>query len=279
MKLVMTLLARDEEDIIEANLAYHLNVGVDFIIATDNGSRDGTTAILKAYEQLGVLEYHYEPASHFAQHAWVTRMARRAATVHQADWVINTDADEFFVPTHGTLKETLAAVCAQVDVLLVHRYTFPACTRSSRQQTPPIEMVYRKTEVASPKAMHRGVPDVTVAQGNHSVESPHLRLPGQAFPAILGYHYPIRSRQQFESKVWNAGSGYDLNLYLDRSLGRHKRRWYRMLLDGTLNEEYDRLFFDEARLHEALGRGTLIEDRTLSTYLQAHSRDLKSKYA
>ena len=44
MKLVMTLLVRDEEDIVEDHLIYHLNQGVDFVVATDNRSVDGTAA-------------------------------------------------------------------------------------------------------------------------------------------------------------------------------------------------------------------------------------------
>ena len=54
MKLVMTLLVRDEADIVEAQLAFHLNAGVDFVIATDNRSQDGTTEILEALRQARV---------------------------------------------------------------------------------------------------------------------------------------------------------------------------------------------------------------------------------
>src|SRR5262249_13640193 len=49
MKLVLTVLARDEADVIDAQVAFHLNAGVDYVVATDNNSRDGTTEILEAY--------------------------------------------------------------------------------------------------------------------------------------------------------------------------------------------------------------------------------------
>ena len=51
MKLVMTLLVRNEADIVDAQIAFHLNAGVDFVIATDNRSNDGTTEILERYER------------------------------------------------------------------------------------------------------------------------------------------------------------------------------------------------------------------------------------
>ena len=49
MRLAMTLLVRDEADIIEANLRYHRAQGVDFFVVGDNGSEDGTLEILERY--------------------------------------------------------------------------------------------------------------------------------------------------------------------------------------------------------------------------------------
>ena len=98
MKLVMTLLVRDEADIVSSNIDFHLDQGVDFIIATDNLSVDGTTDILRAYERRGVLHYIHQTDDDYAQHRWVTNMARLACTQFAADWVINNDADEFWCP-------------------------------------------------------------------------------------------------------------------------------------------------------------------------------------
>jgi len=36
VKLIQTLVVRDEIDIVDAQISYHLNAGVDFVIATDH---------------------------------------------------------------------------------------------------------------------------------------------------------------------------------------------------------------------------------------------------
>ena len=55
MMLVLTLLCRDEADILESMLRFHLAQGVDRIIATDNGSVDGSLEILQRFERRGQL--------------------------------------------------------------------------------------------------------------------------------------------------------------------------------------------------------------------------------
>ena len=121
MRFVVTLMVRDEADIIAAFVEHHLAQGADLIIATDNGSVDGTTEVLQRYADLGVLELHHDPVFRKQQHAVVTGMARRAFTEHGADWVINADADEFWVPCDKrlTLRSALEAIPTSLETFTV----------------------------------------------------------------------------------------------------------------------------------------------------------------
>ena len=97
-KLVMTLLARDEEDIIRQNVEFHLKNGIDFIIATDNASIDNTRDILVEYQKMGKLHLIDEPGRDKFQAAWNNRMTRIATENYGADIIFHCDADEFWHP-------------------------------------------------------------------------------------------------------------------------------------------------------------------------------------
>ena len=55
MKLVMTIVVRDGADLVEAQIAYHLNAGVDFVIASEHGSQGDVAEILESYARDGHL--------------------------------------------------------------------------------------------------------------------------------------------------------------------------------------------------------------------------------
>ena len=63
----MTLLVRDEEDIVEDHLVYHLNQGVDFVVVTDNNSVDGTRDVLDRFQRMGYVEVIDEPDDTYDQ--------------------------------------------------------------------------------------------------------------------------------------------------------------------------------------------------------------------
>lgn len=67
LKLIMTLVVKDEEDIIESNIRFHKAMGVDGFIVTSHNSTDRTNEILEDLKREGIiLEIIYEtdPAYH-----------------------------------------------------------------------------------------------------------------------------------------------------------------------------------------------------------------------
>jgi len=114
----MTLPAADAEaDLVEAHLSFHLNLGVDLVLATDHGSRGGTTEILESFARDGYVRLLRHERNELAGSELYTRMSRLAASEHGADWVISSAADEFWWPRGHDLKEVLSAIPGRYGVV------------------------------------------------------------------------------------------------------------------------------------------------------------------
>lgn len=272
MKLVMTLLVRDEEDVLEANLLYHYAQGVDFVIATDNRSVDSTSDILKQFEHQGRLRYLFEGDDDYAQGRWVTRMARLAATEHGADWVINNDADEFWWPKQGDLKDALAAVPPSVGVVRARRVNFVprpgGAAPVSGMNLREVRSRNAKGNPLPPKVCHRGDPDVVVAQGNHAVEmAPAAVWEGE--PIVI-LHYPLRSYRQFANKIALGGQAYERNQELPPHVGSTWRRLFELHRAGELPAYWAAQEVGDAAAEAGIAGGQLIRDRRLGRFLARH---------
>jgi hypothetical protein len=272
MKLVMTLLVRDEDDIIAANLDFHLEHGVDFVIAMDNLSADRTGEILRRYERQGVLRYIHQPEDTYAQHRWVTQMARLAYTELGADWVINNDADEFWWPQHGDLKETLSAVDPSAWAVLVERTNFLPRPRSLDEHFADAMTVRERhslNTLGAPlpgKVCHRACPDIEVWQGNHGVSRHGQALPTVGAPITI-LHFPIRSYEQFANKISKGGAAYARNSHLSPEVGETWRRLYEVWQRGELEARYHGSVLDEAAIEDGLRDGRLVFDDRLKSFL------------
>ena len=217
MKLAMTLLVRDEPDILDAHLSFHLNAGVDVVIATDHRSTDGTTEILESYAREGYVHFIRREDERIRQSEWVTQMARLAATEQGADWVINSDADEFWWPRERSLKEVLAAVPPGYGVVRAVSRVFiprPGDGWFAERMTARLALTAPINDPATPfrhvaKAAHRAHPDAVVLQGNHDVTGlPYGELPTWSPIELL--HFPLRSAEQAARKhetTWTAWLG------------------------------------------------------------------------
>jgi len=269
----MTLLARDEADVVDAWLSFHLNAGADFVVATDNRSNDGTTAILERYEREGRVHLIRESGEDLRQDEWVTRMARLAATEYGADWVINSDADEFWWPRGASLAEVLAAVPPRYGTVGAFLRMFPP--RPAGQESFAERMTTRFSALAPindpaslykpiRKIIHRGHPEIRVTRGNHAlVDSPFAPLRGW-FP-IEAFHFPLRSPEQCAHKAELQGKAFER---IERAPTAYHANMFAALKGGTIGAYYDSLVVSDAEVAEGLATGRLVEDTRLRDALR-----------
>jgi hypothetical protein len=269
----MTLLVRDEEDVLEANLRFHYAQGVDFVIATDNNSVDRTPAILDRHVAEGRLRVIRETGDDYQQARWVTRMARLAATDHGADWVINADADEFWWPQDGTLHSTLAAVPRSYGVIRVPRFDFvpvpaedgPFHRRLTLRKRHSVEL---GAPLESPKVCHRAHAEILVSQGNHRVGGAGLEpMPPPAPITVL--HFPMRAFRQFSNKIAKGGAAYGHNPMSPPDQGGKWKRLYAAHRDGGLRALYEAEVVDDEEAALGIEEGRLVKDDRLARFLAA----------
>jgi hypothetical protein len=277
-KLIMTLLVRDEEDIVRENIEFHLRKGVDFIIATDNGSVDGTRDILEEYERKGVLLLIDEQGRDMNQPAWVNRMARIARQQYAADVIFHCDADEFWYPRSGNLRDEILS--RSEDILTVELINVPLAKRQGYERYPedtrfavvcPIEPTDYQAQTADNNLYLFRYPGkvifktkkklLEVSHGNHRISNEDDSITEGISSDIKIYHYPVRSRKGFLSKVVNSGSSLERNKKQRKSKrgSFHLKRWYEMHKRGLLDREYDKTLLDEGDVKNLLHEGRIEE--------------------
>jgi len=275
MKIIMNLLVRDEDDIIKENIDFHLNQGIDHIIAMDNLSTDSTKMILKKYETKGKLTYLYQENDNYDQHKWVTSMARLAFDEHDADWVINNDADEFWWPSKGTLRDVFLGLPHSVNVVEASRKNF-VFIDSPRGDTPFYQkMIYKDLlslnpvgKPLPPKVAHIGCHSVIVKQGNHNVDG--IGIQNIQKGVIEIFHFPIRTYNQFQNKIIKGGAAYAKNNELPQNIGNTWRTLYKTYQEeGNLNSYIDSHSYSNNRLTQEINEGRMILDTKLRDFMNS----------
>lgn len=280
MKIVMTMMVRDEADIIAAVVEHSLAQGIDHLIVTDNASVDGTREILERYEERGVLTLLHD-AEHKKQQAQVvTRMARSAFTDLGADWVINGDADEFVFAVDRSI--TIRQALEHYDPS-IRMFTVPVTNMVGsfgRTGSGLRRLRFRdERELAelngvgvfahpTPNAIHVGDAEVEVAHGNHFVSIE----PGGSVPEgfeLEVLHVPWRSWTQFERKTVSMALGFEANPGLRPSANHHGMRDWRRHKGGVL----EAFFALRMPLSSELAVSAYVEDDSIVRSLEGLGED------
>ncbi len=271
----MVYKVRDEADILEDNVRFHRALGVDFFVIVDTGSTDGTLEILERYERAGFVRLERVQGGIHDMKRGGEEEITRIASEMGADWVIHNDADEFWWPAVGNLKDALKSVGEQFGMVVAPRTEFVA---RPGEGSFADRMTVREARFRRPaKSAHRANPRISL-RGPHPVEiwaggSPYRGLVGKpvlrtgaehreddplelliapTFPVGV-LHFPVRSFEQYRRRVEIARDNGQLERNPD---ARAVRDAYE---EGRLEEVYERLTLDDAAVARGIDEGWLVE--------------------
>src|SRR6266404_8843647 len=113
MKIAAHLGVKDEVDLIERAIVHLRAIGVDTIVVCDMCSTDGTFEVLERYRsnEFEIIQL----SNRTPTKTWLLQNYELIKAV-DADWILLLDADEFWLPSSGSLKDYVTAKLMDVDV-------------------------------------------------------------------------------------------------------------------------------------------------------------------
>lgn len=282
IKLVMTLVIKDEEDIIETHIRFHKAMGVDGFIVTSHNSIDNTNKILEKLKAEGIIyEIFHETCTEHKHHIWVEKMVNLAKSKYKANWVINADADEFYFSKSLNLKSDilkyhkLGINSLKVDSNFLFpddRDDFLSCPYFFKKPFLKYEAdILNITNIPAYKAyvgsrgctkvIHKTKDFTGIADGNHDV---YMKDKKEVFPSEIElYHYHAKNYKEYEKKVkrW-----VDSVSFMAETQMVYMKDLVKQYKEGRLREVYDKQFSENLRSF-LMEQGVVVVDKSVSNFI------------
>jgi hypothetical protein len=280
MRIAAHVGVKDEVELVERCLAQLYAIGVDYVIASDMGSTDGTLELLRARgdtHRFRLVELDDREPS--ALRDWSTRVTRWVQEAG-ADWAVFLDADELLLPRDGDLRR--CASLAGADLLSIDRFNVPLTAEgldlpqplppSFYDQLPlvvePVPDLHLQVDADPPVPWSRGVPMakamlrpervslVTIA-GHDALPREGVELRRTRPADLLIAHLPFTTRGRFEAKVANIAQVLAADPGFFEGIAWHWKRWVAAYTRGDIEAEFDRQVFAPEMLARLRAEGAV----------------------
>jgi hypothetical protein len=291
MKIVVSLGVKDEVDLIACTLEHLFAIGVDFVVACDIESSDGTTDVLERYRSRGKIWY-FQLGQHASHEEW-ERVNLGLLRQTDADWFVFLDADEFPLPATGQLRDS--AAFARADVVTLDRFNVPLCSARPRLPaalTPehydelmlvvdPVADYWQRLETApslpwllspiAPRVAARPDCIAGITLGAHDVVPPEGRpVRRERARDLVVAHVPFTTSQRFARKVANIRDTLRLHpMVFPEGSALHWKRWAAFPDPESVQEEFERMLFDPLAVAELRNRDVI---RSASEHLSRQGK-------
>lgn len=207
MRLAALTTTKIEGDIIEAFVRYTLRF-VDHLIVVDNGSLDGTPALLSALAAEGLPLTIWEGEQVTASTQRRTELVREAFAALDTDYLLLIDTDEFLYARSRTALESALRGLPNGAHALVPILTYvPTRADDPGEQNPIARIRHRLATERVPVSKlfinksFRAASQASVIPGNHAIADPAGSSTSVPLPGIALAHFPVRSPSQLQSKA------------------------------------------------------------------------------
>jgi len=244
MKIISVTMTRNESDILELFVRYHLRI-VDYMIIIQHLSLDRTPEILEALKAEGLpLEIVRETGTAFDQSVITTQFMKRAVAEHGADWVLPLDVDEFLTANEGFEVRPLLEKLSPEKVHSIFWKTY--IPRAEDPQDIPLlfeRIQYRLAgetkptrKLFVPKAIAT-LNDVFIGTGNHRIINEcgrrHKGIRYYNAPHLHLAHFPVRSANQISTKILLGWPGWLASLERTEGNSSHFKKMFNRLRSGA----------------------------------------------
>ncbi len=280
IKLIMTIVCKNEENIIEQHIRFHKEMGVDGFIVLNHNSTDNTTAILDKLKDEGIVLEIINKTEPKHQHSvWVEEMIKLAKDKYGATWVINSDADEFYFSKSLDLKESIRK-SGDVNALMIYsKFLYPDDRKDFLSSPYFITRPFHEFEInllnidetshwlsccnfSCSKVIHKIDGFVKISDGNHDVE---MKCKKMIVPSDISYyHYHIKNYDEYENKTkrW-----VDALEFTPKEMNLHLKRSLKLYNQGKLRDDYENKY-GEKRRKALISQGVVSIDLSVYNFLK-----------
>ncbi|KON88341.1 hypothetical protein AF332_17050 [Sporosarcina globispora] len=204
-------MVKNEADIIESFVRYHQHI-FDGMVFLDNMSSDRTPIILESLKEEGLPIYiSYDIDHEFDQSKKTTQLLHRTAGQFKPDIILPLDADEFLVSAKKNVNPR--DILNKIDLQQLHHIKWRTYVLNKKENKDrlfiPERITYargdehdRHHKVIVPSYILNNFTG-TLSSGNHKfiIEQRKKRVKINKMSELKLAHFPIRSLEQFKSKL------------------------------------------------------------------------------
>lgn len=250
MKIISITTVKNEADIIESFIRYHLNI-VDEMIILNNGSTDDTNYILNQLlaEKLPITVID-DKDKYFKPVQKMNFLLKKAIQEFGADIVCPIDVDEFITSDTGNPRDFIEQIDQYTYYKLKWRTYVPTKDDDINEKFIPSRMTYIRDENLEEYKviLHKNLFnefDASLTVGSHELQYDRKKysdkIKCEICDDLIMAHFPLRSKEQTISKVLVSYPNLLCRIEVNPNLGFHKSHYapmfFKIKKEGDVSDE------------------------------------------